>query len=57
LTNGEANRCILAGETTPPPRRAFFDFHENDKHIDEIAELIVNENGKPLLMLGEMTTP
>jgi malonate-semialdehyde dehydrogenase (acetylating) / methylmalonate-semialdehyde dehydrogenase len=44
---------------TPPPRRAklLFDFHEKlDKHVDEIAEVIVNENGKTFSDgKGEMT--
>ena len=45
--------------TTPPPRRAklLFDFHEKlQKHIPEIAEVIVNENGKTLAdARGEIT--
>jgi len=45
--------------TTPPPRRAklLFDFHEKlQKHIPEVAELIVNENGKTLSdARGEIT--
>jgi malonate-semialdehyde dehydrogenase (acetylating)/methylmalonate-semialdehyde dehydrogenase len=65
-TKEEIDRTVRASQdafwrwrTTPPPRRAklLFDFHEKlDKHIDEIAELIVNENGKTLADgKGEMT--
>ena len=65
-TKEEIDRTVRAAQeafwrwrTTPPPRRAklLFDFHEKlDKHIDEIAELIVNENGKTFADgKGEMT--
>src|SRR4030067_1931618 len=54
-----AQETFWRWRTTPPPRRAklLFDFHEKlDKHIDEIAELIVNENGKTLAdARGEIT--
>jgi len=54
-----AQDAFWSWRTTPPPRRAklLFNFHEKlEKHVDEIAELIVNENGKTLAdAKGEMT--
>jgi malonate-semialdehyde dehydrogenase (acetylating)/methylmalonate-semialdehyde dehydrogenase len=54
-----AQEAFWAWRTTPPPRRAklLFDFHNKlDQHIGEIAELIVNENGKTLAdARGEIT--
>lgn len=54
-----AQEAFWAWRTTPPPRRAkyLFDFHEKlQKHLEEISEIIVNENGKTLSdARGEMT--
>ena len=54
-----AQEAFWKWRTTPPPRRAklLFYLHEKlEKHIDEIGELIVNENGKTLPDgKGEMT--
>ncbi len=54
-----AQEAFWAWRTTPPPRRAklLFQFHERlQKHLDEISEFIVNENGKTLAdARGEMT--
>ncbi len=66
VTNEEIDRTVKAAQDafwnwriTPPPRRAklLFDFHEKlQKHNNEIAELIVNENGKTLAdAIGEIT--
>src|SRR4030042_1724282 len=65
-TKEEIDRTVKAAQEafwnwriTPPPRRAkyLFDFHEKlQKHQAELAELIVNENGKTLADgVGEMT--
>ncbi len=54
-----AQNAFWSWRTTPPPRRAklLFDFHEKlQQHQAEIAELIVNENGKTLTdASGELT--
>lgn len=54
-----AQQAFSVWRNTPPPRRAklLFNFHERlQKHQDELAELIVNENGKTLAdARGEMT--
>ena len=54
-----AQEAFWSWRNTPPPRRAklLFYFHEKlERHIDEIGELIVNENGKTLADgKGEMT--
>ena len=54
-----AREAFWAWRITPPPRRAklLFDFHKKlEDHLGEIAELIVNENGKNLPdARGEMT--
>jgi len=66
VTTEEIDRTVKAAQDafwnwriTPPPRRAklLFDFHEKlQKHNNEIAELIVNENGKTLAdAIGEIT--
>ncbi len=65
-TGEEIDRTVKAAQDafwnwriTPPPRRAkfMFDFHEKlQKHHAELAELIVNENGKTLAdAMGELT--
>jgi len=65
-TQDEVDRTVKAAQdafwgwrVTPPPRRAklLFDFREKlQKHQAEIAELIVNENGKTFPdAIGEMT--
>ncbi len=65
-TKEEIDRTVKAAQEvfwswriTPPPRRAklLFDFHEKlQKHQAEVAELIVNENGKTLPdAIGEIT--
>jgi malonate-semialdehyde dehydrogenase (acetylating)/methylmalonate-semialdehyde dehydrogenase len=66
VTQEEIERTVRAAQeafwgwrVTPPPRRAklLFDFHEKLQHHQaELAELIVNENGKTLPdAIGELT--
>lgn len=66
VTQEEIDQTVRAAQEafwkwrmTPPPRRAklLFDFHDKlQQHHDELAELIVNENGKTLLdASGELT--